>query len=185
MVSRKQRHKRKEARRYAERLFEKQRRHNRLYAKPGPYPFVIVLDNLKPSFNIGKIFRSADAFGAGEIHLVGTEYFDAKSAKGSLKWVPAVFHEHFEQCHEGLSDKGYTMFVLDPAKGSELQNSPLPLKSAFVFGHEEFGVSFDRKDYPRIHSLRIAQVGRVESLNVSVAASIVMYEYFRQHAPER
>ena len=52
----------------------------------------------------------------------------------------------------------------------------LPAKSAFIFGNEEFGHSFNKDDYYAIKSLKIDQFGRVESLNVSIAASIVMYE---------
>ena len=48
---------------------------NRESAKPGCFEFIPVVDNLKTTFNIGKIFRSANAFGAKEIHLIGTEFF--------------------------------------------------------------------------------------------------------------
>jgi tRNA G18 (ribose-2'-O)-methylase SpoU len=53
-------------------------------------------------------------------------------------------------------------------------------KTAFVLGHEEWGHSFKQDDYPDITSVAIPQFGQVESLNVSIAASIVMYEYVRQ-----
>lgn len=169
-------------RRWAAKQYEKHRRHNLLYATPGVHDFIIILDNLKPSFNVGKIFRSADGFGAKEIHLIGIDYFEVKSAKGSFKWVPTLFHDTFSACHQDLSDKGYVMFTLEPGEESVLHRVSLPLKSAFIFGHEEFGVSFDPEDYKDIKSLSIPQYGRVGSLNVSVAASVVMYEYLRQHA---
>lgn len=153
-----------------------------VYAEPGVHDFVIVLDNLKPSFNIGKIFRSGDAFGARAIHLIGTEYFDVKSAKGSFKWLPAHFHVTFDACHKMLMAEGYTFFILEPDAPNPLHKIALPPKSAFVFGHEEHGISFDITAYRDIKSIKVPQVGRVESLNVSVAASIVMYEYLRQHA---
>jgi len=60
----------------------------------------------------------------------------------------------------------------------------LPRRSAFVFGHEEFGVSFQRTRYPEMKSIMIPQLGRVQRLNVSIAASILMYEYLRQHGAE-
>ena len=49
-----------------------------------------------------------------------------------------------------LQKEKYQFFVLEPEKGVALQNAELPLKSAFIFGHEEFGFSFDKKDYPDI-----------------------------------
>jgi tRNA G18 (ribose-2'-O)-methylase SpoU len=162
------------------RRFKKQKRKN-LLALPGRHRFVIVLDHLKPAFNIGKIFRSADAFGAAGVHLIATEFFDPAPAKGSFKWVPARFHKNFEECHTELIARDYTLFAMDSATGQDLGVASLPEKSAFIFGNEEFGHQFDRSSYPMIKSLKINQVGRVESLNVSIAASIVMYEYVRQN----
>jgi tRNA G18 (ribose-2'-O)-methylase SpoU len=153
-------------------------------ASPGRHDFIVVLDHLKPAFNIGKIFRSADAFGAAEIHLVGTNFFDPAPAKGSFKWVPAKFHTDFKSCYEDLTARDYTLFIMEPANGEMLAYIKLPPKSAFVFGNEEFGHSFNKGDYRAVKSLRIPQFGRVESLNVSIAASVVMYEYVRQNAGE-
>lgn len=164
----------------ARRRFRKQKNANRL-ATPGVHDFVIVLDNLKPAYNVGKIFRSADAFGAREMHLVGIDFFDPSPAMGSFKWVPAHFHGAFDDCHSDLSRRDYTLFSLDPAAGRPLPSTALPRRSAFVFGHEEYGHSFDPADYSDIQGLSIPQFGKVESLNVSIAASIVMYEYLRQH----
>ena len=73
------------------------------------------------------------------------------------------------------------MCVFEPENGEYLHTTQLPEKLAFVVGHEQFGISFNPNDYQGITTLKIKQLGKVESLNVSVAASIVMYEYFRQH----
>ena len=71
--------------------------------------------------------------------------------------------------------------MLDPAEGEDLPEVTMPVKSAYIFGNEEVGHRFDRADYPAIKLLKIPQFGRVESLNVSIAASIVMYEYVKQN----
>ena len=161
------------------RRYEKQRRRNKL-ASAGVHDFVVVLDNLKQSYNIPKIFRSADAMGAAAVHLIGIDFFDPSPAKGSFKWVPAVFHSDFSSCYKELRENGYDLFTLEPGEGRLLHQVSLPVKSAFVFGHEEFGLSFDKSDYPDIGRLTIPQFGKVQSMNVSIAASIVMYEYIRQ-----
>ena len=161
--------------------FQRHKRKN-LLATAGIYPYVIVLDNLKPTFNIGKIFRSAEAFGARELHLIGTDFFDPSPAMGAFKWVPARFHETFDTCYQELAKRAYRMFVLEPGDGLPLIDIRLPEKSAFIFGHEEHGISFDKNDYKEIEVLQIPQYGKSQSLNVSVAASIVMYEYIRQNA---
>ncbi len=165
----------------AERRFARQKRKN-LLAEPGSYEYIIVLDNLKSTFNIGKIFRSADAFGANKINIIGTDFFDPSPAKGSFKWVPASFFADFDTCYQALSAGGYSMFIMEPTKGTQLYDCNLPVKSAFIFGHEEFGISFNKEDYENIRTLNIPQFGKVDSLNVSIAASIVMYEYIHQHA---
>ncbi len=167
------------ARMHALKRFERHRRAN-LLASPGHFEFIIVLDHLKPAFNIGKIFRSADALGAHEIQLVGIDFFDPAPAMGSFKWVPARFYDNFTQSHHDLSSRGYKIFALDPSASQRLEDVEFADKSAFVFGHEEFGLSFDPGEFPGIEQIRISQFGKVQSLNVSIAASIVMYEYVRQ-----
>lgn len=176
----------KDARQWAIKRFEKQRRAN-LLAEPGPHDYVVVLDRLKPHFNIGKIFRSADAFGAREIHLVGIDFFDPAPSKGSFKYVPARFHDDFDACYSDLTGRGYTLFALEPESDALVTAAKIPRKSAFILGHEEHGLSFDPAAYPGVRPITIPQMGRVQSLNVSVAASVVMYEYVRRYggSPER
>jgi tRNA G18 (ribose-2'-O)-methylase SpoU len=164
--------------------YNKERQRN-LLATPGQHDFVLVLDQLKPGFNVAKIFRSAEAFGAHAVHLVNIGPFDPGPAKGSFRKVPARFHATFAECHALLAAEGYTVYLLDPDGAESLCDLVLPAKSAFVLGHEEFGFSFDRQDFPAVRSLTIPQFGSVQSLNVSIAASVVMYEYGRQKAVAR
>lgn len=162
-----------------ERDFMKEKALNTL-AKPGVHELVIILDHLKPDFNIGKIFRTSDAFGIKEIHLVGVPFFSPATAMGSFRHVPAKFYESFKPCYESLAEQGYEIFAFEPTGGSELCVTQFPKKAALIMGHEEFGVSFDKADYPLIKTITVPQFGKVQSLNVSVAASIAMYEYVRQ-----
>ena len=174
----------KRERENAQRRFKRQKQRNVL-ASPGIHDLIIVLDHLKPSYNIGKIFRSAQAFGVKEVHLVGIDFFDPAPGMGAFKAVPAIFHDNFAPCYTMISAKGYTPVILEPDKGDSLMECRLPQKSAFVFGHEEFGISFDPAGYKGVARLAIPQYGAVQSLNVSVAASIVMYEYARQHVDRK
>lgn len=164
----------------AKRRFRRQRNKNRL-AVPGIHQCIVVLDSLKPTFNIGKIFRSAETFGCHEVHLIGTDFFDPAPAMGAFKWVPARFHQRFITCYAQLLERGYTPFIMEPALGEAVVDAELPEKSAFVFGHEEYGISFEPDLYPEVKRLSIPQYGRSQSLNVSVAASIILYEYTRRH----
>lgn len=159
--------------------FEKEAPRNRM-AEPGCHGFIIVLDHLKPEFNIGKIFRSADAFGAHEIHLVGVGPFDPRPSMGSFRHVPARWFDSIDECLADLRARDYRIFALDPAGAQSIYEAELPDKSAFLLGHEEYGFSFDPATEPDITTLSIPQYGRVQSLNVSIAASILMYEYARR-----
>lgn len=161
--------------------YRKERQRNML-AEPGVHEFVIVLDGLKPGYNVAKIFRGAEAFGARAVHLIDIGPFDPAPAKGSFRKVPAHFHDRAASCLEELAGQGYALFLLDPSVGQPLMNTELPRRSAFIFGHEEFGAGFVADAFPQVRSLAIPQFGQVQSLNVSIAAGIVMYEYVRRYA---
>ena len=159
-----------------EKLFKKHKNAN-LLAKPGPLDLIIVLDHLKSDFNIGKIFRSAQAFGCREIHLIGIEVFDPTPAKGSIKHVPAKFFKTTKESLQSLQEQGYTLFAFDPKATEKLNTTQFPQKSAFIFGHEEKGLSITSEQYPDLRFVQIEQVGSMQSLNVSIAASIALYRY--------
>ncbi|WP_028579866.1 TrmH family RNA methyltransferase [Desulfogranum japonicum] len=161
--------------------YKKARQRNMVYANHGIHEFVVILDGLKPDFNIGKIIRTADAFSAREVHLTGVEFFDPEPAKGSMRWVVLHQHKDFAECYASLKGQGLSFFCMEPDSGSVLGDFSLPEKTAFILGHEEFGLSFDPADYDDIQSLAIPQWGKVQSLNVSIAASVAMFEYIRQH----
>lgn len=179
MVSRKYRSNHRDWLAQALARYEKDKQRN-ILAKPGQHKFILVLDHLKTGFNVPKIFRSAETFGAHEIHLVNIGPFDPSPAKGALRKVPARFWDNFDDCYLDITKRGYQVHVLEPGNETPLTRCKLPEKSAFILGHEEMGISFDKADYPGIHSLSIPQFGTTQSLNVSIAASIVMYEYIRQ-----
>lgn len=159
--------------------FERQKLLNKLMAKPGAFPYVLILDHLKIDFNIGKIIRSAEAFGAQAVEVVGTPFFDPLPAKGCMKRVPWNIRQTIMETYLEYKDKGFTFYAFDSEAPVELHEAHFPDKSAFILGHEGFGFSFKKEDFPEIKWVRIPQFGMVESLNVAVAASIVMYEFTR------
>jgi len=160
--------------------YAKERQRNVL-ASPGSQAFILILDHLKAGFNVPKIFRSAEAFGAHEVHLVSVEPFDPAPAKGSFRKVPARFHDTFQACFDELTQRGYRLFAMDSQCEQPCHTIALPIKSAFILGNEGLGLCFKPTDYPEVSCLSIPLVGKMESLNVSVAASIIMYEYNRQY----
>jgi tRNA G18 (ribose-2'-O)-methylase SpoU len=163
------------------RKYEKELIRSRLHA-PGRYAYVIVLDHLKPGFNVGKILRSANAFGAREVHLVGIPMFDPSPARGALKHTRTRSFATIAESFAALEAEGYTLYALHSAGAATLGTERFPDKTAFIAGHEEFGLSFDPQVFPQVRLLRIPQHGLVESLNVSIATSLAAFEYTRQRS---
>ncbi len=148
---------------------------------PGPHSCILVLDGLKPNFNVAKIFRSAQALGCQEVFLVNIPFFDPYPAKGAFKQTKSRSFKTFAEAYEVLFSEGFEVFVMDPNADQSLGVLALPKKSAFVVGHEEFGLSFDSGEFKGLQRLKIAQFGQVQSMNVSIAASLAAFEYNRQH----
>ncbi len=162
--------------------FERQRLLNKLMSQPGPFPYVLILDHLKIDFNIGKIIRSAEAFGAQAVDVVGTSFFDPQPAKGCMKRVPWSMRKTFQESYQIWAQEGFTFFAFDAEARDSLHQVSFPDKSAFILGHEGFGPTFKKELYPDIKWIKIPQFGKVESLNVAVAASVVMYEFTRSRS---
>lgn len=156
--------------------YERQRRAN-LRASPGPLPVALVLDRLRPDFNVPKIFRSAQAFGAHSVHLVDIGPFDPAPGKGAFKHVPARFHADFEGCRDALLEDGFGLVALDPYAGIELPEAELPERCAFILGNESEGLSEAVRTDARVARVAIPRIGSLDSLNVAVAASVALYEF--------
>lgn len=142
---------------------------------------ILVLDNLKPDFNVGKLFRSAEVLSIREMYLINIGFFNVGPAKGGFRKVKSTFFDTFDSAYQELLKQEYRIFALSP-KGDQLLNQAvLPKKSAFVVGHEEFGLSFDPAKYEKVECLKIPQFGETDSLNVSIAGTLTAYEYLRQN----
>lgn len=156
--------------------YERQRRAN-LRARPGPLPVALVLERLRPDFNVPKIFRSAQAFGAHAIHLIDIGPFDPAPGKGAFKHVPAHFHGDFGACREALLAEQFGLVALDPYADTLLPDAELPQRCAFILGHESDGLSGSVLGDPVVTRVAIPRLGSLDSLNVAVAASIALYEF--------
>ena len=121
------------------------------------------------------------------MRTVGMPFFNTRPAVESIRNIPVREDVTIDACFETLRRDGYTLFALEPERDIErrtyLDSALLPAKTAFIVGHETRGVSFTAKDHPDVVWLSIRQFGRVPCLNESVAGSIALYEYARQHGP--
>lgn len=166
---------------YLDKYFEKEMLRAKYSAKFGPHEIVLVLDGLKGNFNVGKIFRSAEAFGARELLLINIPFFDFVPAKGCHRRIKWQMFSSAAECMNYLLAQGYTLYALDPFAETSLQKVSFPKKSALILGHEEYGLSEELKNTVTLNRIKIDQYGQVDSLNVAVAASVALYEYVKQH----
>lgn len=172
----------KKTQKLIQKKFQEEWQKNKLLAQHGEHDLILILDHLKNGFNIGKILRSAEVFSIKEIHIVGTKEFDPYPAKGSFKRVKCQFFENLEASINDLKSQGYEIFIFDTHTDQYLHQLKFPKKSALLLGHEEFWPMLNEEQKNNLQKIKIKQYGKTESLNVSIAASIGIYEYLRQHS---
>ncbi len=145
----------------------------------------IVLENVHDPHNVSAVLRSCDAVGVLDVHLVyhsGQSFpeLGEKSSASARKWVLTHKHHNIESCYAFLRSQGKT--ILTTAMGNEarsLYSVDFTGPIAIVFGNEHAGVS-DEAIAKADGNVLIPQVGMIQSLNISVACAVTLYEAFRQ-----
>jgi 23S rRNA (guanosine2251-2'-O)-methyltransferase len=149
-------------------------------------PLVVVMDNIRSMHNVGSVFRTADAFLINGICLCGftpqPPHRDIhKTALGATDSVDWMYYENTVDAVLDLKSRGYIVLAIEQTEGSILlhqyghSNTP----TAFVFGNEVDGVS-DEVIKACDGVLEIPQWGMKHSLNISVAAAVVLWEFVRE-----
>lgn len=150
-------------------------------------PLVIVLDNIRSLHNVGSVFRTADAFRLQGVWLCGITACPpaAEIHKTALGAEDSVSWEYFEDTLDAvkhLQREGYEVLAVEQVEGSLKLNTFRidPAKRyALILGNEVKGVRQDVVDAADA-ALEIPQYGTKHSMNVSVTAGIVMWEFERQ-----
>lgn len=149
-------------------------------------PLVVVMDNIRSMHNVGSVFRTADAFLISGICLCGftpqPPHRDIhKTALGATDSVDWLYYEKTTDAVLALKERGFKVLAIEQTEGSILLNeyvqSNMPL--AFVFGNEVDGVS-DEVIQLCDGMIEIPQWGMKHSLNISVAAAVVLWEFVRK-----
>lgn len=154
-------------------------------------PLVVVLDDVRSLYNVGSVFRSCDAFRVEAVYLCGITACppNAEIHKTALGGENSVEWKYFGQTEEAVRElrrNGYFVYSIEQVEGStKLQDLDLERDSrnedryAVVFGNEVKGVKQTVVDLSD-GCLEIPQFGTKHSLNVSVAAGIVVWEFARK-----
>ncbi len=149
-------------------------------------PIIVVLDNIRSMHNVGSVFRTADAFLLQGIYLCGytpqPPHRDIhKTALGATETVAWKYYASTEEAIQELRDAGYQLWAIEQVEKSiplHLFDSNQPTPLAIVFGNEVSGV--DAEVIKACDGcIEIPQLGMKHSLNISVAAGIVMWELVR------
>jgi len=149
-------------------------------------PLVVVLDNVRSLNNIGSLFRTADAFRLEGLYLCGITATPPhrdihKTALGATESVRWEYYKETARAVGNLKKEGYKIFSVEQTEGAvfldQLQLS-VDQKYAVVFGHEIRGVDQKIVDMSDL-CIEIPQYGTKHSLNIAVAAGIVIWDMFR------
>lgn len=145
----------------------------------------VILENIADPHNLSACLRSCDATGINTVHLVydGTQSFPQLSNTSSAsakKWVEVVKHDSIESCYHSLKIDGFKILTTAmSAESISLYDIDFTKKIAIVFGNEHSGVSEKALNLADGNFL-IPQVGMIQSLNISVACAVSVYEAYRQ-----
>ncbi len=144
----------------------------------------IVMENIHNPHNVSAILRSADAVGVLEVQLIYTDEqfpkLGKKSSASATKWVSRRAFRSIEECYRKLHEEGFHICATHLGKESKsLYELDLTRKIAIVFGNEHRGVSEEAANLADTN-FQIPMVGMIQSLNVSVACAVTLYEAFRQ-----
>ena len=145
--------------------------------------FVVVLDSITDPHNTGAIIRSADQFAVDAVVLperrsAGDFQTVSKISAGAAAWVPLLYTANLVRTVEELKRNGFWVFGAD-AQGDPLPHTKFPDKTVLIMGSEGSGISRLLKASCDSFTA-IPTSGKLDSLNVSVAAGILMYEVRRQ-----
>ncbi|MBW3632351.1 MAG: RNA methyltransferase [Chloroflexi bacterium] len=146
----------------------------------------VVLENVHDPHNVSAILRSCDGVGVLRAHAVYTieeppaGAFARQTSASAAKWVEVDRHYSIAACYDQLRADGFTILVTTIGPESRtLFDWDLVRPVALVFGNEMRGVSEEARDLAD-GAIEIPMAGMVQSLNVSVACAVCLYEAFRQ-----
>jgi tRNA (guanosine-2'-O-)-methyltransferase len=149
------------------------------------FDLTIVLENVFDPHNISAVMRTCDAVGVQELYILNTKIprhkkWGARSSSSAAKWLTVHQFDDTDQCFDSIRSRGLKILT------THLDTQAVPLYAvdftrplALVFGNEHSGVS-DEIRVKADGNFVIPQVGIIQSLNISVACAVTLYEAFRQ-----
>ncbi|GLZ51168.1 RNA methyltransferase [Actinomycetospora sp. NBRC 106378] len=146
------------------------------------HPFHVAVENLRHDANIGTIVRTANAFLAAQVHVVGRRRWNRRGAMVTDRYQHVVHHPGVEELVAWARAEGLAVVAVDNGPGAApLEATVLPRACVLLFGQEGPGLTPEATAGADL-VVSIAQFGSTRSINAGVAAGIAMHAWVREHA---
>jgi tRNA G18 (ribose-2'-O)-methylase SpoU len=146
------------------------------------HPFHVAIENFGHDHNIGTVVRTANAFAAAAVHIVGRARWNRRGAMVTDRYQHLIHHPSVDGLLRYAAEHGLTVVAVDNAPGAvRLEQASLPRRCVLLFGAEGPGVTEEGR-VAAAFTVSIAQFGSTRSINAGVAAGIAMHAWIRQHA---
>ena len=144
--------------------------------------FHVAIENFENDMNIGTVVRTANAFLAREVHIVGRKRWNRRGAMVTDRYQHVRHHGSIDELVAWAVEQGLPIVAIDNTPGSvPLETARLPERCILLFGQEGPGVTEGAQAAAEM-TCSIAQFGSTRSINAGVAAGIAMHAWIRQHA---
>jgi tRNA G18 (ribose-2'-O)-methylase SpoU len=145
------------------------------------HPFHVAIENFAHDFNIGSVVRTANAFLAREVHIVGRRRWNRRGAMVTDKYQHVRHHADASELAAWASAEGLRLIGIDNLPGAvPLETFDLPRDCVLLFGQEGDGLTEQAREQCEA-VLSISQFGSTRSINAGAAAAIAMHAWIRRH----
>jgi tRNA G18 (ribose-2'-O)-methylase SpoU len=149
------------------------------------HPFHVAIENWQHDMNIGSIVRSANAFGANTVHIIGKRRWNRRGAMVTDRYQHVIHHPDVATFAQWAAAASIPVIAVDNLPGAvPVQDAALPERCVLLFGQEGPGLSSEALD-AAASLVEITQYGSTRSINASAAAAVIMYEWCRRWAQPR
>ena len=146
------------------------------------HPFHVAIENWQHDLNIGSIVRSANAFLAAEVHIIGRRRWNRRGAMVTDRYQHVRHHDDVAAFAGWADAAALPILAIDNLAGAvPVDRAELPERCVLLFGQEGPGLS-EEALAAAFRSIEITQYGSTRSINASAAAAVVMYEWCRRWA---
>jgi len=145
------------------------------------HPFHVAIENWQHDMNIGSIVRSANAFAADTVHIIGRRRWNKRGAMVTDRYQHVLHHDSVATFVEWADAAGIPIIAVDNVDGSVgIETFELPERCVLLFGQEGPGLSPEAIEAADA-VVEIAQFGSTRSINASAAAAVTMHAWVMQH----